>query len=163
MTLHLRRLRRPLFAATAVAALGIGVPAALALTDGPERPRLAPLTTASEPAVPTPTPASAAAPAAAPAVAAGPAGHEGDGSTPNSTSTTSTSRSTSVRDAADDGPGDLRGPCDEAEHGDDPRCTGATAADEEDRSGSDSGHDDEADDDEADDDEDRSGSNSGKG
>ena len=37
MNLPLRNLRRPIVAATAVAALGIGVPAALALSDPPAR------------------------------------------------------------------------------------------------------------------------------
>ena len=65
---------------------------------------------------------------------------------------------------------DVSGPCDEAEHANDPRCTGAGAAqdrddddrrnrgsgnDDDDRSGSSSGGDDDGDD--------RSGSNSGKG
>ena len=70
---------------------------------------------------------------------------------------------------------DISGPCDEPEHANDSRCTGAggTTADhdEDDRSGSDqdSGDDrDDSDDDsdgdsEDDDDDDRSGSNSGKG
>ena len=62
--------------------------------------------------------------------------------------------------ADDDGPGDISGPCDEAEHRNDPRCTGGGAADDggaDDRGGDDrSGHGSGGDDD-------RSGSNSGKG
>ncbi len=54
---------------------------------------------------------------------------------------------------------DISGPCDEAEHRHDPRCTGATT--DGDRSGRGSGSDDDNDDD--DDDDDRSGSNSGQG
>ena len=60
---------------------------------------------------------------------------------------------------------DLSGPCDEAEHANDPRCTGAAVCTDEDD------NDDEADDDSSgrgsghggDADEDRSGSNSGRG
>ena len=57
--------------------------------------------------------------------------------------------------------GDISGPCDEAEHANDPRCRGGAAAGQtdDDRSGHGSGSDDH---DEGDDD-DRSGSNSGKG
>ena len=53
---------------------------------------------------------------------------------------------------------DVSGPCDEAEHASDPRCTGGVAGDhdggDDDRSGSNEG---------SDGDDDRSGSNSGKG
>lgn len=49
---------------------------------------------------------------------------------------------------------DVSGPCDEAEHRNDPRCTGGAAVDDDD-------HDDDREVD--DDDADRSGSNSGKG
>lgn len=57
---------------------------------------------------------------------------------------------------------DVSGPCDEAEHRNDPRCTGAADDDDHDndRSGHGSGRDVDHDDR---DDEDRSGSNSGKG
>ncbi len=66
--------------------------------------------------------------------------------------------------ADDDGPDDISGPCDEAEHRNDPRCTGGAAAD-------DRGHDDDRGDDDSSGprlrgsggDDDRSGSNSGKG
>ncbi len=68
---------------------------------------------------------------------------------------------------------DISGPCDEAEHANDPRCTGGAGADDrsdddgaDDRSGSSDDSDDrDDDDDESDDsdDDDRSGSNSGKG
>ena len=68
----------------------------------------------------------------------------------------------------DDG-NDISGPCDEAEHANDPRCTGEIAGDDrdddrrgtDDSSGHGSGNDDDDDDD--DDDEDRSGSDSGRG
>jgi hypothetical protein len=61
----------------------------------------------------------------------------------------------------DDGADDISGPCDEAEHANDPRCTGSQPAD--DNSGPGSGHDD---DDNSgpgsgDDDDDNSGSGSG--
>jgi hypothetical protein len=71
---------------------------------------------------------------------------------------------------------DISGPCDEAEHRNDPRCTGAGSDDREDNSGPGSGRDDDRDDDrednsgpgsgddnDNDDDDDRSGSNSGRG
>ena len=66
----------------------------------------------------------------------------------------------------DDGPSDISGPCDEAEHRNDPRCTGGAAAD--DRGADDGGNDDRGGDDRSGhgsggDDDDRSGSNSGKG
>ena len=54
---------------------------------------------------------------------------------------------------------DISGPCDEAEHANDPRCTGSVTTDDggaDDRSGSNRSSDDDHD-------EDRSGSNSGKG
>ena len=50
---------------------------------------------------------------------------------------------------------DISGPCEEAEHANDPRCTGA-AGEDDDNSGPGSGDDDR-------DDDDRSGSNSGRG
>lgn len=70
----------------------------------------------------------------------------------------------------DDGPDDISGPCDEAEHANDPRCTGGETDDDDDRSGhsgrhSGPGSDDDDDrdgDDDDDDDDDRSGSNSGR-
>jgi hypothetical protein len=85
--------------------------------------------------------------------------------------TTTTSRTTAAQTVPDDivvgnaptGTGanvDISGPCDEAEHANDPRCTGGAAADD-DRSGSNSGSDD--DDDDRGGDDDRSGSNSGSG
>jgi len=56
---------------------------------------------------------------------------------------------------------DISGPCDEAEHANDPRCTGGTGADgdgnDDDRSGSNRDSDDDSNDD------DRSGPNSGSG
>jgi hypothetical protein len=72
-------------------------------------------------------------------------------------------------------PDDVSGPCDEAEHADDPRCTGAIAPSDDDRSGHDddadeiddddrSGHTDDTDDDtddDDDDDDDRSGHGGG--
>jgi hypothetical protein len=68
---------------------------------------------------------------------------------------------------------DISGPCDEAEHANDPRCTGAAGGDD-DNSGPGSGDDDRDDRDDRDnsgpgggdddrDDDDRSGSNSGRG
>ena len=75
----------------------------------------------------------------------------------------------------DDGE-DISGPCDEAEHANDPRCTGARGDDRDDDRGrdddrrgddDDSGHGsddhDDDDNDDDDDDDDRSGSNSGRG
>ena len=65
----------------------------------------------------------------------------------------------------DDGE-DISGPCDEAEHANDPRCTGGAADDDRGGDGDDSGRGSGRDDDNDDDDdshEDRSGSNSGKG
>jgi hypothetical protein len=61
---------------------------------------------------------------------------------------------------------DLRGPCDEAEHANDPRCMGGTVTGRdddrhEDRSGLNGGRDHDREDN--DHDEDRSGSNSGRG
>ena len=157
MNLHLRNLRRPLFAATAVAALGIGVPAALALTDAPARSRLEPAVDTTLPTPPT-VPAAEGAPVATTSVG---------------------SRPTAVP-VSDDG--DISGPCDEAEHADDPRCGAVAAVDQasggrgpEDDSGpgSQGAGDPKADDDAEDnsgsgshddaDDEDRSGSNSGPG
>ena len=66
--------------------------------------------------------------------------------------------------------GDISGPCDEAEHANDPRCTGVGRDDR--RGGDDRGGDDRGDDDDRsgrgrggddNDDDDRSGSNSGRG
>ena len=65
---------------------------------------------------------------------------------------TTTTTGTTTTDEAED----VSGPCDEAEHADDPRCAGGVAT-----GGDDDGDDDH--DDENDDDEDRSGSNSGRG
>ena len=99
-------------------------------------------------------------------------------SLPGATSTgeTTTADTTTAATTTDDAPAlapvqaqtttddgfDISGPCDEAEHANDPRCTGAAAGDDrdDDRGGdddNDSGHDDDEDDD------DRSGSNSGTG
>jgi len=76
-----------------------------------------------------------------------------------------------VTTADDDGPGDISGPCDEAEHRNDTSCTGVATTD--DGAADDRGADDRAADDHGGDDrsghgsgagdEDRSGSNSGKG
>jgi len=88
----------------------------------------------------------------------------GDAATTGATTTdvTRTGRTTTLG-------GDISGPCDEAEHRNDPRCTGA--AGDDDNSGPGSG--DDRDDDREDnsgpgsgddrDDDDRSGSNSGRG
>jgi hypothetical protein len=76
---------------------------------------------------------------------------------------TGTTTGATTTDDADDDAGDVSGPCDEAEHRNDPRCTGAASLDDDgddDRSGR--GGDDDREDDENDDD-DRSGSNSGRG
>jgi hypothetical protein len=99
---------------------------------------------------------------------------------PSSSSTTSTTTTTTTgTTTTETGPTttatttveDVRGPCDEAEHANDPRCTGVGARDD-DRSGhgredgddhSRSGRGDGSDDDERDDDDDRSGSNRGSG
>ena len=78
---------------------------------------------------------------------------------------TTTAASTTVGTTTTDEAEDISGPCDEAEHENDPRGTGAVAADgddddhadEDDRSGSRHGGEDDGDD------EDRSGSNSGRG
>ena len=77
--------------------------------------------------------------------------------------TTADTTTTGTTTTGDDGPGDISGPCDEAEHANDPRCTVGNTTDDgrgdDDRSGSNRG----SDADHSDDDEDRSGSNSGKG
>src|SRR5688572_14410159 len=122
MNLHLRTLRRPLFAATAVAALGVGVPAAIALTDAPERPRLEP---AAVTAVPPPV-----APASTGSVEigddiSGPCDEAEHANDPECTGVAVTSASNDDDDEA----GDISGPCDEAEHADDPECAGAALAD----------------------------------
>ena len=57
---------------------------------------------------------------------------------------------------------DISGPCDEAEHRNDPRCTGATVDDDH-RGGDDDGDDNSGHGSGGDDHEDRSGSNSGSG
>lgn len=73
---------------------------------------------------------------------------------------TTTPGTTTTGDGADD----VSGPCDEAEHANDPRCTGGTVTDDRDDA-----HDDDnsgrgrGEDDDNDNDEDRSGSNSGRG
>ena len=96
-------------------------------------------------------------------------------SLPGATSTgeTTTAATTTAATTTDDAPApapaqaqtrtddgvDVSGPCDEAEHANDPRCTGGAAGDDRGDDDDNSGHggDDE------DDDDDRSGSNSGKG
>ena len=139
MTTRFRPSRPVRFVAVTAAALGLGVPAALALSDAPERPRL------EEPVVRS-------------------------ASSDDDDEATTTTTSTTVEDAGDDAVDDISGPCDEAEHADDPECTGVTPAstvvddddgddddDHGDRSGSGHGGDDHGGD------EDRSGSNSGPG
>ena len=91
------------------------------------------------------------------------------GATTVETTTAGTTTGTTTTDEADD----ISGPCDEAEHANDPRCTGAAGvqADDDDgddghgrtRGHGDGGDDDGHEDDHDDDDEDRSGSNSGRG
>ena len=84
------------------------------------------------------------------------------GATTGATTTAATTAATTT------GAEDISGPCDEAEHANDPRCTGGARSD--DSSGR-SGDDDRGDDDRGgndnrggdDDHEDRSGSNSGRG
>jgi hypothetical protein len=77
------------------------------------------------------------------------------------TDTTTASTGTTTTDGIDD----VSGPCDEAEHVDDPRCTGGVATGEDDDDHGERGGDDENEDDDHDDndDDDRSGSNSGRG
>ena len=70
--------------------------------------------------------------------------------------TTTEQTTTAAATTADSEVEDLSGPCDEAEHANDPRCTGGGT--DEDRSGSNKGSDDDHDSD-----NDRSGSNSGRG
>ena len=84
-------------------------------------------------------------------------------STALSTTDRATATTAPAASTATSTPGDISGPCDEAEHANDPRCTGAESAGE-DNSGPGSrhsGHDDDDADDDDRDDEDRSGSNSG--
>jgi hypothetical protein len=85
------------------------------------------------------------------------------------TETTTTDRMTTVATTAagttmTNGGVDISGPCDEAEHRNDPRCTGGAGADghDDDRSGSSSGPGGDNENN-ANDDDDRSGSNSGRG
>jgi hypothetical protein len=86
---------------------------------------------------------------------------------------TTTSAATTTTGGTTTGGDDISGPCDEAEHANDPRCTGAAGADD-DNSGPGSGDDDRDEDDNSGpgggdddrddrDDDDRSGSNSGRG
>jgi hypothetical protein len=83
------------------------------------------------------------------------------------TNTATTTRTATVEERREAGE-DVRGPCDEAEHANDPRCTGI-AATGDDRSGPGGReHDDDADEDHSgpgrgSDDDDRSGCNSGRG
>ena len=83
------------------------------------------------------------------------------GATTTTTGTTTAGTGTTTTDEAEA----VSGPCDEAEHADDPRCSGSVATGEDDDGDDDHaerGGDDDNDD-ENDDDEDRSGSNSGRG
>jgi hypothetical protein len=83
----------------------------------------------------------------------------GAGETTTTTGETTAGTGTTTTGEAHD---DISGPCDEAEHADDPRCAGGVATgddDGDDDHGERGGDDDEHDDD----DEDRSGSNSGRG
>ena len=59
-------------------------------------------------------------------------------------------------------PNDVSGPCDEAEHGNDPRCAGVGAAGDDGENTGDDDINDDDDDNNHDDDDDRSGSNSGR-
>jgi hypothetical protein len=86
-------------------------------------------------------------------------------STLDSTGTTESTGTTGTTGTTETGE-DISGPCDEAEHANDPRCTGATPTDD------DGGHRGRGGDDDGDDDhggrggggdDDRSGSNSGRG
>ena len=80
------------------------------------------------------------------------------GATTTGTTTTgsTTTGATPTGGTTTGGDDDLSGPCDEAEHANDPRCTGAGGGGDD--------HDDRDDDDHGDrDDDDRSGSNSGRG
>ena len=101
------------------------------------------------------------------------------GNTTNDDTTTGrTTTGTTTVGATTTGVEDISGPCDEVEHRNDPRCTGAGADDRDDNSGPGSGGDDGdddrednsgsgsgpgGDDDRDDNDDDRSGSNSGSG
>ena len=97
------------------------------------------------------------------------------GSTTGNTTTGDTTTGRTTTGTTTDDAGDISGPCDEAEHRNDPRCTGTGERednsgprsggddrddDREDNSGPGSGGDDDRDDDN---DDDRSGSNSGRG
>jgi hypothetical protein len=83
-----------------------------------------------------------------------------DDTTTGATTTGSTTAGTTTARTTTD---DISGPCDEAEHRTDPRCTGA-AADDDHRGGDDDGDDDNSGRGSGGgDDEDRSGSNSGRG
>jgi hypothetical protein len=81
-------------------------------------------------------------------------------STDDTTTGTTTAATTAATTTGTTTTEDISGPCDEAEHANDPRCTGGITTDDgggdDDRSGSGRGSDDDHDDD-------RSGSNSGKG
>jgi hypothetical protein len=81
--------------------------------------------------------------------------------------TTTAGTTTAATTAGTTTAGDISGPCDEAEHRNDPRCTGGAAADDDNSGpgggGDDGDDDDRGEDDDGDDDDDRSGSNSGKG
>ena len=86
-----------------------------------------------------------------------PAANSTGGTTTQETTTAATT--TVGTTTGEDEAGDISGPCDGAEHTNDPRCTGGTTsdADDDDRSGSNKGSDGGGNDD------DRSGSNSGQG
>ena len=93
----------------------------------------------------------------------------GDDTTTQRTTTaaTTTAATTTVEDEVENEVEDVSGPCDEAEHANDPRCAGgATTGDDDDgdddRSGANKGSDDDDGGDD-DDNDDRSGSNSAKG
>ena len=81
-------------------------------------------------------------------------------STDDTTTGTTTATTTAATTTGATTTEDISGPCDEAEHANDPRCAGGITTDDDggddDRSGSGRGSDDDHDDD-------RSGSNSGKG
>jgi hypothetical protein len=86
------------------------------------------------------------------------------GDTTTQATTTVDSTTTVATTTSEDEAGDISGPCDEAEHANDPRCTGAPVTTDDDRDGDDdrSGSNRGSDGDDSDS-EDRSGSNSGKG
>jgi hypothetical protein len=84
------------------------------------------------------------------------------GTTTNETTTAGTTTNEVTTAGTTTGAEDVRGPCDEAEHANDPRCTGTAPAEREDRHDDNRGRDDDR---EHDDDrnDDRSGPNRGPG